>query len=142
MRTAGTAINFATGRTLWKALAGEGLGFNNNYAPVTLGPDGAAYVGVLGGLVRLADASPTAVPAADPKLRLNVRRFRDHRRLRLSLGGFDRRYVRNVEYRARGRRLARATKSPFRRIVRTRAKRVTAFVTMVDGSRAQLRRRA
>jgi hypothetical protein len=50
-----TALDFATGKTLWKALAGEGLGFNNNYAPVTLGPDGAAYVGVLGGLVRLAD---------------------------------------------------------------------------------------
>jgi len=37
------------GRTLWKALGGEGLGHNNNYAPITLGPDGAAYVGVLGG---------------------------------------------------------------------------------------------
>src|SRR4051812_23573332 len=50
-----TAIDFATGKTLWKALAGEGFGYNNNYAPVTLGPDGAAYIGVLGGLVRLAD---------------------------------------------------------------------------------------
>ena len=74
-----TAIDWRTGRTVFSQLAGEDLGFNNNYAPVTLGPDGAAYVGVLGGLVRLADASPTAVPAADPKLRLNVRRFRDHR---------------------------------------------------------------
>ena len=27
------------------------FGFNNNYAPVTLGPDGTAYVGVLGGVV-------------------------------------------------------------------------------------------
>ena len=34
-----------TGRTLYKRLGGEGLGFNNNYAPVTLGPDGTAYVG-------------------------------------------------------------------------------------------------
>jgi hypothetical protein len=51
-----TAIDFRTGGTVFKKLAGTGLGFNNNYAPVTLGPDGAAYVGVLGGLTRLADA--------------------------------------------------------------------------------------
>lgn len=52
-----TAIDFRTGATVYKRLAGEGLGFNNNYAPVSLGPDGAAYVGALGGLVRLADTS-------------------------------------------------------------------------------------
>ena len=40
-------------RPVYKRLAGYGLGFNNNYAPVTLGPDGTAYVGVLGGLVRI-----------------------------------------------------------------------------------------
>ena len=50
-----TAIDFFTGRTVYKRLAGTGLGFNNNYAPVTLGADGSAYVGVLGGLVRLWD---------------------------------------------------------------------------------------
>jgi hypothetical protein len=50
-----TAIDFETGETVFKRRAGSGLGFNNNYAPVTLGPDGSAYVGVLGGLVRLAD---------------------------------------------------------------------------------------
>ena len=50
-----TAIDFRTGETRFKRLAGYGLGFNNNYAPVTIGPDGAAYVGVLGGLVRVAD---------------------------------------------------------------------------------------
>ncbi|MEA2460055.1 MAG: hypothetical protein QOH90_232 [Actinomycetota bacterium] len=50
-----TAINYRTGRTVFKKLAGTGLGFNNNYAPVTLGPGGAAYVGALGGLVRLSD---------------------------------------------------------------------------------------
>jgi hypothetical protein len=50
-----TAIDFRTGATVYKRLAGTGLGFNNNYAPVSLGPDGTAYVGVLGGLVRLAD---------------------------------------------------------------------------------------
>jgi hypothetical protein len=50
-----TALDFRDGHTVYKRLGGEGLGFNNNYAPVTLGPDGTAYVGVLGGLLRLAD---------------------------------------------------------------------------------------
>jgi hypothetical protein len=59
-----TALDFRTGRTVYKVLAGEGLGHNNNYAPITLGPDGSAYVGVLGGLVRLADAEPP--PGAEP----------------------------------------------------------------------------
>jgi hypothetical protein len=133
-----TALDFATGKTLWKALAGEGLGYNNNYAPVTLGPDAAAYVGVLGGLVRLSDATPGAPAAAKPKLRVNARRFRDHR-LRISLGGFDRRYARNVAYKAGKKRLGRSSKSPFRLIVRTRARRVTAFVTMTDGRRFTIR---
>src|SRR3954447_1580273 len=82
-----TAIDFGTGKTIYRALAGEGLGFNNNYAPITLGPDGTAYIGVLGGLVRLADASATAPAPAKPRLRLNARRFRDGR-VRLSIGGF------------------------------------------------------
>ncbi len=40
---------------MFKQRYGTGLGNNVNYAPVSLGPDGAAYVGVLGGLVRIAD---------------------------------------------------------------------------------------
>ena len=51
-----TAIDFDNGKTRWRAFGGTGFGFNNNFAPVSIGPDGAAYVGVLGGLVRLADA--------------------------------------------------------------------------------------
>ena len=46
-----TALDFETGETVWKRLAGEGLGFNNNYAPITIGPSGRIYLGVLGGLV-------------------------------------------------------------------------------------------
>jgi hypothetical protein len=46
-----TALDFDTGETVWKRLAGEGLGFNNNYAPITIGPNGRIYLGVLGGLV-------------------------------------------------------------------------------------------
>ena len=50
-----TALDFRTGRVVFKQRYGTGLGNNVNYAPVSLGPDGAAYVGVLGGLVRIAD---------------------------------------------------------------------------------------
>jgi hypothetical protein len=46
-----TALDFRSGRTVYRRLAGTGILFNNNYAPVTLGPDGTAYVGVLGGVV-------------------------------------------------------------------------------------------
>jgi outer membrane protein assembly factor BamB len=50
-----TAIDARTGATAWKVYAGSGLGFNNNYAGLALGPDGTAYLGVFGGLVALRD---------------------------------------------------------------------------------------
>ena len=50
-----TAVDFDTGATVWRALSGTGFGHNNNFAPVSLGPDGTAYVGVLGGLTRFSD---------------------------------------------------------------------------------------
>jgi hypothetical protein len=50
-----TALDFDTGQTVYKVLAGTGLGFNNNFAPVTLAADGTGYGGVLGGLVRFRD---------------------------------------------------------------------------------------
>jgi hypothetical protein len=50
-----TALDFRKGTTVYKRLAGTGLGFNNHYAPISLGPDGTAYVGALGGLVLLRD---------------------------------------------------------------------------------------
>jgi hypothetical protein len=52
-----TALDYRTGKTVFKRLAGTGLGYNNNYAPVTIGPDGSAYVGALGGLVKLRDGA-------------------------------------------------------------------------------------
>jgi len=52
-----TAIDARTGRTAWKVYAGSGLGFNNNYAGLALGPDGSAYLGVFGGIVKLSDGS-------------------------------------------------------------------------------------
>ena len=48
-----TALDVRTGATAFRRLGGEGLGFNNNYAPITLGPDGTAYLGVLGGIISL-----------------------------------------------------------------------------------------
>jgi len=46
-----TALDFRTGRTVYRRLGGTGFGYNNNYAPVSIAPDGVAYVGVLGGIV-------------------------------------------------------------------------------------------
>jgi outer membrane protein assembly factor BamB len=51
-----TAIDFSTGRTVWKRLAGTGLLYNNHYSGLHLGRDGAIYVGVGGGVVSLRDA--------------------------------------------------------------------------------------
>ena len=64
-----TAIDARSGATVFKVLAGTGLGYNNNYAPVSIGPDGALYVGVLGGLVRFADSGsrPTGRVAGPPR---------------------------------------------------------------------------
>jgi hypothetical protein len=48
-----TAVNARTGRVVWSRLAGVGPDFNNFYSPVTIGPDGTLYVGVVGGVVEL-----------------------------------------------------------------------------------------
>jgi hypothetical protein len=50
-----TAIDARTGATAFKVYAGSGLGFNNNYAGLALGPDGTAYLGVTGGILALRD---------------------------------------------------------------------------------------
>ncbi len=50
-----TAIDFRTGKTVWSRFAGSGLLFNNNYAGIALGPDGTAYLGVIGGIIALRD---------------------------------------------------------------------------------------
>jgi hypothetical protein len=50
-----TAIRARTGRTAFKVYAGSGLGFNNNYAGIAIGPTGTAYLGVIGGLIALRD---------------------------------------------------------------------------------------
>lgn len=50
-----TAIDFETGQTVYKRLTGTGVYYDSFYAGVYLGPDGTAYVGVLGGLVAIRD---------------------------------------------------------------------------------------
>ena len=50
-----TAISARTGRTVFKVYAGNGLGFNNNYAGLAIGPTGTAYLGVTGGMIALRD---------------------------------------------------------------------------------------
>jgi hypothetical protein len=51
-----TAVDLRTGQLVYKQLAGTGVLFDSHYSSVYLGPDGkTAYVGVLGGLVRIHD---------------------------------------------------------------------------------------
>jgi hypothetical protein len=159
-----TAIDFRTGRTVFKALGGEGFGHNNNYAPVTLGPDATAYVGVLGGLVARRDTrGPAAAgggsggpsgPGAGgrpprPKIALKVRRLR-HGRVRLTLVGRDRRSVIEADFRAGLRRVRRDLKPPFtavvsRHVLRRAHRKVGVDVKLADGRLASktrtLRRR-
>ena len=156
-----TALDFCTGRTVYSRLAGVGFGYNNNFAPVTLGPDGSAYVGALGGLVRLADSTPPSGPpplarrgcSTRPRLSLRLRFRRGvtpagrscaHRPVRAWLRGIDALLVdRAVFYRGR-RRVARDRRRPFSKVVdrslRPGRRRITARVLMHDGTLLRLRR--
>jgi hypothetical protein len=154
-----TALDFRTGRTVYKQLAGSGLGFNNNYAPVTIGPDGAAYVGTLGGLAVLRDASPPpgAAPTprsklAPPRLvlklaarRLGARRCANRHLVRAGVAGRDRHSVLRVEFRLGRRPPVRDRSYPFTQRVRIRRMRgpqlLGARVRMRDGRLVKLRRK-
>jgi hypothetical protein len=50
-----SAVSAKTGREVWRKLAGTGVLFNNNYAGLSIGPDGTAYIGTFGGLQALRD---------------------------------------------------------------------------------------
>ncbi|MEU2157320.1 hypothetical protein ABZ532_20270 [Streptomyces sp. NPDC019396] len=52
-----TALDFRTGQTRWKQFVGTGAGYDNSWAPITLGPDGTAYVGVFNGLASVDDGN-------------------------------------------------------------------------------------
>ncbi len=51
-----TALDFRTGRTVYRIYAGTGLGWNNNYAGISISPKGVEYLGALGGLISLRDS--------------------------------------------------------------------------------------
>jgi hypothetical protein len=148
-----TALDFRTGKTLFKRLGGEGLGHNNNYAPVTLGPDGTAYVGVLGGLIGLRDATPPPGAAGGPpaagfgrrrhgSLRLRVRRLRGGR-VRARVVGKGVRQVRRVTFRARRRTVRVDRRRPFKatiahkRLRRHGRTKLVARIVRKDGTRAK-----
>jgi hypothetical protein len=77
-----TTLDSRTGTVVYKVLAGNGLGYNNNYAGISVSPGGTAYVGALGGILALRDAVPTAQPTPRPARpaagRRRSRRVRHH----------------------------------------------------------------
>lgn len=52
-----TAVDFRTGKTLYKVFTGCGKNWNNSYGPITIGPNGKAYVGVFNGLISIEDTA-------------------------------------------------------------------------------------
>ena len=52
-----TAVDFETGETVYKVHTGNGRNWNNSYGPITVGPNGTAYVGVFNGLVSIKDST-------------------------------------------------------------------------------------
>lgn len=50
-----TAVDFETGETVYKVFTGTGKKWNNSYGPITIGPNGTAYVGVFNGLISISD---------------------------------------------------------------------------------------
>src|SRR5437588_6111047 len=153
-----TAIDFDTGRTVNKRLAGNGLGYNNNYAPISVGPDGSAYVGALGGLIELRDAIPPPPASASPPgtaIPGRHRRPRPHRRLRLVLRRLGSRRLRvsvanapgkvkSLTLRLDRRRAVRLRHAPFRHTfagVSPRAHLVQATLILRGGPHVRLRRR-
>jgi hypothetical protein len=153
-----TAIDFRDGRTVYRKLAGEGLGFNNNYAPVTIGADGTAYVGTLGGLVALRDASPPPQGLGDkggamddridgsrPRLNLRMRRLK-RARVRVTVSGPDAALVTQVQSKLGNRRVGLDRRAPFsrvislRRVSRKRAHAIRGIAQLNDGTRGIVKR--
>ncbi len=70
-----TAVDFRTGKTVWRRLIGTGLLFNVHYAGITISRQGVLYAGVLGGTVALARRLAAGLPvAADLGVDLGVGR--------------------------------------------------------------------
>lgn len=60
-----TAIDFETGKTVYRVLTGTGMRWDNNWASISLAPDGTAFVGVLNGLIRVRDTQPSTALSSD-----------------------------------------------------------------------------
>ena len=152
-----TALDFRTGKTLFKFKAGQGLGFNNNYAPVTIGPDGTAYVGTLGGLVAMRDSvapprigfgpggrRPSARPRVNLRLRYGQGRSCSRRMARATVVGLDADLVARVVFKV-GKRSVTDRRAPFSRRLRIGSGRgrghVRARAFLVDRRAVNVKRR-
>jgi hypothetical protein len=63
-----TAVNLHTGELAFKVLTGVGRKFNNHYGSISITPDGAAYIGTMGGSLKCGtrrSEKPAAQPALD-----------------------------------------------------------------------------
>ncbi|MEA2398232.1 MAG: hypothetical protein QOK25_1788 [Thermoleophilaceae bacterium] len=161
-----TALDFQSGRTVYSRLAGEGLGYNNNYAPISIDPDnGSVFVGVLGGLVLLRDVTPPpqagARNNAKAKLSLDLRyRARQARhgqgrgqrrcatgRVLARVRGRDAYLISSVEFLLGHGRAHRDSNRPFahrfslRRVTHDRIYTIRARTHLADGRNRTLRRR-
>ena len=145
-----TALDFRTGRTVYRFRAGEGLGYNNNYAPITIGPDdGAVYLGVLGGMVKLRDAKPPPRHPRGPRLFLRVRSHHpcafSHVHVRVRGGDISR--IAWVRFFVGRKPVGRDSKGPFRRRIHLARRRhdhvytIRARAHLVDGRKRTLRRK-
>jgi hypothetical protein len=52
-----TALDYRTGRVVYRQLAGNGVAYNNNYAGIAISRTSTEYLGVLGGVVALRDGA-------------------------------------------------------------------------------------
>ncbi len=87
-----TALDFRTGRLVYKVLAGTGLGYNNNYAGIALSPAGTEYLGMLGGIALLRDGAPPPrrqASASTPRRRPRSGRVDQARRSPVDARGYS-----------------------------------------------------
>jgi hypothetical protein len=54
-----TGLDWRTGTTAYRVLAGVGPQWNNNWGVVSIGPDGSGYLGTMSGLLRVRDTVPS-----------------------------------------------------------------------------------
>jgi hypothetical protein len=77
-----TTLDLRTGKVVYKAYAGTGLGYNNNYSGISISPSGTEYLGALGGIMALKDAVATPQPQPAPAKPTAAKRPKRHRRHR------------------------------------------------------------